>query len=165
MNDIRLRKFQAGDAPRVAELVNDYELSRWTSSIPYPYSLQDAVGWIAQQPDSERCAWAVVHDDSLVGCVSHWPDADTAGAEEIGYWIGRHWWGRGICSAALELLFQQPGFPVQKPLVAKVMKGNPASGRPLLKAGFRAAGTTHIEVRGQSVESLQFEREAVEIQP
>jgi [ribosomal protein S5]-alanine N-acetyltransferase len=48
--------------------------------------------------------WAIVlqHSDELVGMISCWrPVRHSA---EIGYCIGRRWWGKGLMSEALDML-------------------------------------------------------------
>ena len=57
---------------------------------------------------------------------------------EVGYWIARPYWNRGICTEALRLLidycFQEKGF---RTLWADYFPDNPASGKVLEKCGFR----------------------------
>lgn len=55
------------------------------------------------------------------------------GGREVGYWIDRDHWGRGIASRALELLVAEE--PI-RPLQAGVVPHNVASQRVLEKAGF-----------------------------
>ena len=43
---MKLRKFTIQDANRVASLVGDESVSKWTSNIPFPYVEQDAIEWI-----------------------------------------------------------------------------------------------------------------------
>jgi len=58
---------------------------------------------------------------------------DGVGDPEVGYWIDRSLWGRGVASAAVEqLLAIEP----RRPLVAHVATHNPASRRVLEKCGF-----------------------------
>ena len=58
------------------------------------------------------------------------------GLAEIGYCIGRSWWGQGITSealsAVLDFLFQEVGV---ESIIAKHAVDNPASGRVMEKAG------------------------------
>ena len=56
------------------------------------------------------------------------------GRREVGYWIGREHWGKGIASRALGLLVEELE---ERPLHAVVAAHNPASLRVLEKAGFR----------------------------
>ena len=55
------------------------------------------------------------------------------GEREIGYWIGREFWGLGIASESLK---QFLGQEVRRPLFAHVAKHNVASRRVLEKCGF-----------------------------
>ncbi len=61
-----------------------------------------------------------------------------AGHREVGYWIGREHWGRGVATKALaEFLVQAEA---RRPLFAHVAVQNPASIRVLEKCGFTVAG-------------------------
>jgi RimJ/RimL family protein N-acetyltransferase len=59
------------------------------------------------------------------------------GDRQVGYWIGRAHWGRGIASAALGLLLEE--LP-ERPLFARVAAHNGASLRVLEKHGFDLIG-------------------------
>ncbi len=59
------------------------------------------------------------------------------GQREVGYWLGREFWGRGIGSEALRLFLAK--FP-QRPLHAHAAKKNFGSVRVLEKCGFRKIG-------------------------
>ncbi len=133
--NISLRKFSADDAARVAELVGDEAVSNWTSKIPYPYSKQDALDWIGQTDlDASRRVFAVELNGQLVACVSYWPLIK--GGFEVGYWVGKDYWGKGICSKALELLLSTESFPSTFDVYARIMEGNIRSQRVLEKCGF-----------------------------
>jgi RimJ/RimL family protein N-acetyltransferase len=56
------------------------------------------------------------------------------GEREVGYWLGREFWGRGVATAALTKFLEQ--IPT-RPLYAHVAKQNFASKRVLEKCGFR----------------------------
>jgi RimJ/RimL family protein N-acetyltransferase len=59
------------------------------------------------------------------------------GRREVGYWIGRHHWGRGIATAALVAFL---GEETVRPLHAGVLPANGGSLRVLEKCGFVACG-------------------------
>ncbi|MBE0672474.1 MAG: GNAT family N-acetyltransferase [Anaerolineales bacterium] len=59
------------------------------------------------------------------------------GKREIGYWIGREFWGKGIASESLK---QFLGEELKRPLFAHVAKHNLASRRVLEKCGFEVIG-------------------------
>ena len=60
---------------------------------------------------------------------------------EVGYWVARPYWNRGICSEALRMLidfcFNEKGFDN---LWADYFPENPASGRVMAKCGFNDTG-------------------------
>jgi RimJ/RimL family protein N-acetyltransferase len=59
------------------------------------------------------------------------------GIPEVGYWIGRDYWGRGIATRALAKFLTQVDV---RPLYAHVAKDNIASLRVLEKCGFEITG-------------------------
>lgn len=59
------------------------------------------------------------------------------GKREVGYWIGKRHWGRGIATAALRRFL---GLIEERPLYAYVATHNPASVRVLEKCGFEVVG-------------------------
>ena len=58
------------------------------------------------------------------------------GKREVGYWIGRSYWGSGVATQALAELLRQV---TARPLHARVAKHNGASIRVLEKCGFTIA--------------------------
>lgn len=60
------------------------------------------------------------------------------GKREVGYWIDRAYWGRGLATDALSLFLQ---LEERRPLHAGVAKHNAASVRVLQKCGFTFAGS------------------------
>ncbi len=68
-----------------------------------------------------------------------------SGEREVGYWIGREYWGQGIATEALRLLLDEIR---SRPLYAHVAKSNVASRRVLEKCGF----TVLREDNGYSME-------------
>ena len=55
------------------------------------------------------------------------------GRREVGYWLGREFWGKGIATAALQLFLEEI---TERPLYAFCAHSNPASVRVLQKCGF-----------------------------
>ncbi|MBS0188132.1 MAG: GNAT family N-acetyltransferase [Planctomycetes bacterium] len=73
---------------------------------------------------------AILVDGVLAGAINVWPHE---GRPNIGYWIGREHWGRGIASAALQLMLNEFS---ARPLFASAAAENRPSLRVLEKAGF-----------------------------
>lgn len=138
---LSLRPLRAADAARVASFVCDFDVSRMVSSIPHPYPPSAADAWImtlkARAALAREHVFAVVHpEEGLIGAVGAHKLDD--GGHEIGYWIGRPFWGEGYASEAVR------GFVSQAkslgPLEASHFVDNPASGRVLEKVGFTYTG-------------------------
>jgi RimJ/RimL family protein N-acetyltransferase len=74
---------------------------------------------------------AVSAENQVVGNIGSWT---SEGKREVGYWIDRAFWGRGIATEALSafLLVEQT-----RPLYAGVAKHNVGSIRVLQKCGFK----------------------------
>ncbi len=128
---MNLRTFNLNDAARVTELLQDEEISKWTSNIPFPYSEQHAIEWIER---NDRSSFAIEVNSVVVGCISYWVNSDSE--LEVGYWLGKSYWGQGFCSEALSMMLSLPNFPATSKIVAKVIPENIGSQRVLLKNGF-----------------------------
>ena len=156
-SQITLRAFDLSDAKRVAELAGDAEIARWTANIPHPYHESDAQQWIQRMAaDVERFPFAVESDGVLVGCVSFWPYRDQC--VEVGYWIGRNYWGNGIASKALRIMLAEklPGDITH--VVAKTMAGNIGSQSVLIKCGFRFESECDVIKKGEHVPGHFYSR-------
>jgi RimJ/RimL family protein N-acetyltransferase len=97
---------------------------------------------------------AILAGDALAGNVLSF---DHRGRREIGYWLGREFWGKGIASAALAQFLEIE--PI-RPLFAAVATHNAASFRVLQKCGFRPSSELDEASAGESVKLLMFELHA-----
>lgn len=80
----------------------------------------------------------ILYQGNVAGNIESWVQA---GKHEVGYWIGKKYWGRGIVTTALaEFLYLQN----VRPLYAHVAKHNKASLRVLEKCGFTITGEDKI---------------------
>ncbi|MDX6448961.1 MAG: hypothetical protein QOD08_1424 [Gaiellaceae bacterium] len=68
---------------------------------------------------------------------------------EVTYWVDRTQWGRGIASAALEILLAETA---ERPMYARAASDNVGSLRVLEKAGFRRVGVDRGFARGRGEE-------------
>ena len=140
-----LRPWRPGDAKSLAHHADDREVWRnMRDRFPHPYTLKDAREWlafVATVPPGTN--FAVEIDGAAVGGISFEPLADVfrVGAE-VGYWLGRAHWGRGIMSEAVRAVsahaFRHFDFVR---LQASVFSWNPASARVLEKAGYTLEAT------------------------
>ena len=70
---------------------------------------------------------------------------------EVTYWIDRTQWGKGIASAALQILLAETA---ERPMYARAASDNVGSLRVLEKAGFRRVGVDRgfAPGRGEEIE-------------
>jgi RimJ/RimL family protein N-acetyltransferase len=96
--------------------------------------------WARILADETITKRTVVVDGKVAGHFVCWA---SDGEQEVGYWLGRMYWGRGIATRGL-LTFL--GLIRVRPLSAHVAKYNAASIRVLEKCGFARAGedATHL---------------------
>jgi RimJ/RimL family protein N-acetyltransferase len=139
---LRLRALRMQDAPAVARLAGDTQVARMILRAPLPYLPVAAEGWImtlrARAPLGEDFVFAAdLEGEGLIGVIGAHKRVD---GFEIGYWVGRPYWGHGFATEALQ------GFVDQARTLGALHAGhftdNPASGRVLQKGGFAYTGET-----------------------
>jgi RimJ/RimL family protein N-acetyltransferase len=161
-----LRAPRWSDRDRIAQLANDFDVARMTTSMPHPFHRQDAEAFLTRaqacDPASEAIFALDLEDRGLVGVLALHP-LKPRGARigsrfsgpEIGYWLGRPYWGRGLMSeAAAAALAWAKTVWRRRLVVAGHFADNPASGRVLEKAGFLYTGDVqprHCQARGEAV--------------
>ncbi|GAB3827082.1 GNAT family N-acetyltransferase [Hymenobacter jeollabukensis] len=159
----RLRPFEADDAPALARHANDRDIWRnLRDRFPHPYTLADAE-WYVQfvNADGSRDLHLCLEvDGEAAGSISVlFQDDISRRSAEIGYWLGRAYWGRGIVTAATRALadYALAHFDLCR-LYATVFEYNPASARVLEKAGFafEARLRRSITKDGQTVDGLLY---------
>ena len=155
---LKLRALAAADAAAIAALGGDWDVASRTGRIPYPYSEAAAQHWLTGVADGE-VIFAIQHSADLVGLCGYTPRPD--GSADMGYWIGKPYWGRGFATEAARALmaygFKQGGV---KRFTCCPFTDNHVSGRVLAKLGFRATGarTGWCEARQQELPTLTYER-------
>ena len=141
--EICLRPWEERDAPSLAFFANEPLLARnLRAGFPSPYGLEDAKAFIAfchQQDLSENLCLAITDDDTAVGSIGVFCQGDRRA--ELGYWLGRPYWGKGIMTKMVkeicDLAFRR--FSIDE-IFAEPYEWNAASQRVLEKAGFVYAG-------------------------
>jgi RimJ/RimL family protein N-acetyltransferase len=155
---LALRPPVAADATPMQALCANWNVVRMTSRMPHPYTLDDARTWLAAREarwaDRTEYTFAVTQDGAFAGVIG----IDLKNGEyEIGYWLGEPWWGRGLATEAVERVirfgFDELGLDCLK---AGHFDDNPASGRVLVKCGFRYIGEDMLysAARGGEARSL-----------
>ncbi|MBO6554087.1 MAG: GNAT family N-acetyltransferase [Roseitalea sp.] len=137
------------DADELAVIANSREIAEMTARMPHPYTRADAANYIRAVHEGrvEGYVYAVTIADTgrLVGmcAVTNRPPS---GDLEVGYWIGRAWWGKGYASeaasAVVDLAFRVTGANV---IYAGSRTVNPRSRQVLVKQGFELMGLDEID--------------------
>lgn len=137
---LAIRAFRSSDAAALQRQADDADVSRTLSDhFPFPYTAADAEQFlkIALPENGEYAIFRSAGpggdgDDVFVGGIKlrRLPDVYSCGSE-VGYWIGREFWGQGLA----------------KRLEGLVYATNTASSRVLEKAGFTHEGTRRRAAR------------------
>jgi RimJ/RimL family protein N-acetyltransferase len=130
------------DAPALAAAIGHEAVVRNLATAPWPYSVRDAEAFLAQPRDPLLPSFLITERTNgaprIVGGCSL--GRRPSGAIEIGYWVAREHWGRGIASEAGSALIDTARAMRLPTLEASHFLDNPASGRVLEKLGFRSTG-------------------------
>jgi RimJ/RimL family protein N-acetyltransferase len=138
-----LRHPVAADVPSIAELANDLGVAGNVARLPYPYRQADAEWFIdhcARLNPRTDVAFAIEHRAfGLIGMIGF--DEKEPRRTEIGYWLGRPFWGRGYATEAVKAALGWARADWGKNVVwAGHFADNRASGAVLCKAGFLYTG-------------------------
>lgn len=137
------------DIPALVLLLGDREIYERTIMIPYPYTEHDAESFIRlsqlrTKAYGKPLDWAIrAVDGMLMGMIGfHGASQYDPAREEIGYWLGKAFWNKGIMTSVLTrfaaLGFETYGF---ERLELPVFSTNEASKRVAEKSGFRCEAT------------------------
>ncbi len=145
--NVYLRPFELHDADKVRELAGEYAIAKTTLSIPNPYPEGVAEEFIRDSHEGSarknRYMFAIVHnlDDELLGTISLNVTTEHKRGE-IGYWMGKAYWGHGYTTEAARRLLKF-GFEELdlNRVYAFAFSTNPASSRVMQKIGMTYAGT------------------------
>jgi RimJ/RimL family protein N-acetyltransferase len=97
--------------------------------------------WARLRSDPEIVLRTIEAGGEVAGNVGCWP---REGEQHLGYWLGQHFWGRGVASRAVEAFLGS--VHTARPLVARVLPTNTGSLRVLDKCGFVVTGTVMEDV-------------------
>jgi RimJ/RimL family protein N-acetyltransferase len=140
----QLRPPVPSDAGSLALHANDRDI--WLNlrdRFPHPYSEQDAEEYIATIVDqSPVTSFVIIIDGKAVGGIGLTPGHDIERyTAEIGYWLGRAYWGTGVMTDAVRAITDYAFAELKLLRVFAVpFVRNPPSARVLQKAGYSKEG-------------------------
>ena len=167
VNDqVHLTEFRGSDKPALLQHLNDRDIYDRTLRIPSPYTDASADDWLAlvatiteQQGRPVQFAVRSADDALIGGCGFDGLQAGTSHLAEVGYWLAKSYWGRGIMTAVVQRLCQHAfeEFGLVK-ITAHVHPHNQASARVLAKCGFHEEGylRRHFLKDGQFIDARLF---------
>ena len=145
-DNIVLRYPRMSDADDITRNVNDKDVTKWLLLVPYPYERDDAISFIGQCQKLRRSKkgynFVIVYHNEVVGVVGLGSINHEHKNAEIGYWLGKRYWGKGIMTDAVGLIVRF-GFKQLKlhRIHTTIFEKNNASARVLEKNGFTFEGT------------------------
>jgi 8-oxo-dGTP diphosphatase len=177
---LTIRPLRAEDAADLHRLVNDWEVAKTLARVPFPYPRELADDWIASTRTelAEGRAWHLAitgleqagtpeEREVVVGCVGLTLDAAKREAE-LGYWVGRRFWGHGVAPEAAGRIarWALANLGIER-LVASALVENGRSQAVLRRIGFRdtGAGERDFLSRGGAMPVRLFEMTRADLVP
>jgi RimJ/RimL family protein N-acetyltransferase len=167
VNDqVHLSEFRPSDKYALVEHLGDRDIYDRTLRIPFPYTEQAADEWLAlvatiTEQQGRPVIWAIrTPGDALIGgCGFDGFQAGESHRAEVGYWLAKPHWGRGIMTAVVQRVCRHAfeEFGLVK-VTAHVFSHNPASARVLQKCGFQEEGflRKHFLKDGRFIDARLF---------
>jgi RimJ/RimL family protein N-acetyltransferase len=131
--EVQLRNVINGDLPILFEHQAD-RVANQLAAFPARDGDSFMAHWAKILTNEANLILTVLYDGQVAGTVMSF---EMEGKREVGYWIGREYWGNGIATQALEKFLKQE---VRRPLYGYVAKHNMGSRRVLEKCGFEWFG-------------------------
>jgi RimJ/RimL family protein N-acetyltransferase len=129
-DDVLLRDVEESDLPHFFQHQLDPEATRMAG---FPARDRGAfmAHWNRVLADASVIKKTILFEGEVAGNIVSFMNS---GERDVGYWIGREFWGRGVATRALAGFFR---IEARRPLYAGVALHNAASLRVLQKCGFR----------------------------
>jgi len=147
-DNVLLRGVTESDLPILFEHQLDPDA---TAMAAFPSRDRDAfmAHWAKIMADNSTTLKTILFDDQVAGSIACF---ELLGELEVGYWIGREFWGKGIATRALALFLD---IVKTRPLYGHVAKHNLGSKKVLEKNGFTVVGEdTYVNPAGEEVEEF-----------
>ena len=141
-----LRRLSVNDAEKMYKnWASDPEVTKyliWPTHASTEITAMLLKSWVAEYEKPDYYQWAIESDGEPIGSIAVVSHDDRVKKCEIGYCIGRNFWGRGIMTEALaavmDYMFDKVGM---ERVEARHDTNNPASGAVMKKCGMKYEGT------------------------
>ncbi len=165
-NGIHLTEFRRTDQDALVDYLSDRDIYANTLRIPHPYTPADAEHWFEIAEEANRLngvtvQWAIRNETgNLIGGIGlEGFKGDHPHRVEMGYWLAKPFWGRGIMTSVVQAVcrhaFEELGLVK---ITAYVLSCNNASARVLGKCGFEQEGfcRKHFAKDGEFIDAKWF---------
>lgn len=158
--DIKLEKLNLKHAKNLSICLNDKEVLKTLHDIQYPFTLNASKKHIQESMhNKDKYEFAIILENKLVGGIVLENPNSNKKIFEVGYYISRPYWGKGIATEALKILSKYAFNTLKlRKIWAGIISHNPASGRVLEKAGFKLEGRQekHIFKNNRYYDELSY---------
>ena len=138
-----LRPYRKWDEKSLIENINDRNVSKFMSKVPYPYTMKDAKKWVNECRKSNKnktaLSFAIDIGGKIIGGIGLMNIEKRMA--ELGYWLGKKYWNKGIMTEAVKLVTNL-GFKKLKlgRIYATIFVKNRASAKALENNGYKFEG-------------------------
>lgn len=148
---IILRPWRESDAEALYKYASDPEVGPRAGWPPHK-SVEDSLE-VIKTVFNNPTTWAIVLKETgePIGAMGYLPCEGNnlpcrEGEPLVGYWIGKPYWNKGLCTEALALMIANIRSTTDiKSLISSHFIDNPASGRVMEKCGFIPTGETCVD--------------------
>jgi RimJ/RimL family protein N-acetyltransferase len=146
--NVLIRDVVVADIPIFFEQQSDPDAHHMVAFIPPERKDEDIfyAHWTKLRADETVMKKTILFSGKVAGYLVCF---ERDGKRQVGYWIGRDFWGKGIATKALEKFI---GFLEMRPLFGVCVKDNLASIRILEKCGFKLSHYEREFAKGRGVE-------------
>lgn len=139
-----LRPPEEADIPSTVVLLGDFDVAKNLARVPHPFTRAHAEDFLRSSIEARAAGTAFRFSILRKAGEMHIGSIGLSlrdGVFELGYWLGRPYWGQGFATEAARRVV---GFAFYNLKATRIVAGrfhdNPASGRVLAKLGAVAAG-------------------------
>lgn len=148
-----MRPISEKDSEDIYKNVREYDIAKWTINIPHPYPKDGAIKYIKQTKElmikgmSYELVIQIGSTKELVGVMALLNVDRRHKNAELGYWIAKKHWNKGIATEAASKVMEF-GFQVLnlERIFAKCFHDNEASRRVMEKIGMKYEGKFRHEI-------------------
>jgi RimJ/RimL family protein N-acetyltransferase len=151
-----LKKPSPVDAETLFLELDNWEVAKWITRLPDPYTLFEAESWVGVISHMELNFNIFLHD-ALIGGAGLVATAE--GHHELGFWLGKSHWRKGYATEAVSALMQHASINHGgSKVVAGCLQDNAGSLKILQVFGFEIQGEDEVfcHPQGKTLPRLQL---------